>query len=173
MYSRSPLFIFILLISTVGIGCTQEAWTDRSRALPDELREVPEAIFIRHTPNPNYPEQTQDEDKDNGQYVWKHSTSIISMDQDLKVVKAGSFIWYDETGWKRNVEYDRRDVINRFGCPKGLLKKGERYTFEKNYRWGNHLYGGDALWYVIAKDKDGKLYKGMALIETESTLQSN
>ena len=50
----------------------------------------------------------------------------------------------------------------------GVLKKGKTYTFEQNFRFDNQLYGGDALWYVIAEDPNGKRYKGMAIIETES-----
>lgn len=88
--------------------------------------------------------------------------------KDLTVIKAGSFIWYDESGWKENVMYNKKDFSKQFECPKGKIKAGECYTFEKNYRWGSNLYGGDALWYVLAKDEDGNIYKGMAILETES-----
>lgn len=148
----------------------QEAWTDRTRALPDELRQVPVGLYIMHNPNPNYPEPTIPEDHSDSKYVWKHQTSVISPDKDLQVIKAGSYIWYNTDGWKQNVQYTKKEFANRFQCAKGKLEKGKTYTFEKNYRYGNQLYGGDALWYVIAKDEAGNIYKGMALLETESEL---
>lgn len=166
-------FILMLsFISTIGTGCqAQEAWTDKTRILPDLLRQVPVALFIQHSPNPNYPEINDTGKNKKMAYVWKHATTVCSPMQTLEIIKAGSFIWYDETGWKENVVYSKKDFKKRFECKSGILKKDECYTFEKNYRWGSHLYGGDALWYVLAEDENGKLYKGMAIIETESELQ--
>ena len=162
------VFYFFLLA-----GCqtqAQEAWTDRTRVLPDLLRKVPVALYIQHTPNPNYPELNDTGDQKEQKYVWKHATTVCSPLKHLQVVKAGSFIWYDETGWKENVQYSRKEFQKRFECPKGKIAAGACFTFEKNYRWGSQLYGGDALWYVLAKDEDGQLYKGIGLIETESEL---
>ena len=159
----TALFILIHFSAT-----SQETWSNKSRVLPDQLREVPVALIIYHSPNPNYPSLNRT--TNDSQYVWKHATSIWSPDKNLQVVSAGSFIWYSEQGWQRNVELNKKEFAKRFNCTKGIIKKGEVYTFEKNYRFGNDLYGGDALWYIIAKDEDGKLYKGMAIIETESTL---
>lgn len=164
----------IFLIATLIFGVqswSQEAvWSNKSRVLPDALRKVPEAITIKHNPNPNYPEKTTEADKSDYQYVWRHATSITALEQDLTVKYAGSYIWYNEEGWKKNVFYDKKKFAKRFNCPKGVLKKGITYTFEKNYRWGNQTYGGDALWYVIAEDEEGNLYKGMSILETESEI---
>ena len=165
---KSICMLSILFLSICA--CSQDAWTDKTRALPDDLRKVPVALYIMHGPNPNFPELNTTGERPESKYVWKHSTSAISPNQDLQVLKAGSFIWYNEEGWKRNVELNRKQFAERFSCPKGLLKKGIQYTFEKNYRWGSNLYGGDALWYILAEDEDGNLVKGMALLETESEL---
>ena len=154
-------------------SCAQEAWTDKTRALPDDLRKVPVALYIMHGPNPNYPELNTAGGNEDSKYVWKHSTTLISPTKDLEVIKAGSFIWYNEEGWKRNVELNKKQFVKRFNCPKGRIQKGIEYTFEENYRWGSNLYGGDALWYVIAKDEEGNIFKGMALLETESELLNN
>lgn len=151
---------------------SQESWSDKTRVLPDELRKVPVALYIMHSPNPNYPEHTKPEDKSKHLYVWKHQTSVISPDQDLEVIKAGSYIWYNAEGWKQNVQYNKKEFAKRFNCPKAQLIKGQTFTFEKNYRWGSNLYGGDALWYVIAKDNNGNIYKGMALLETEGVMKN-
>ncbi|MEM9327788.1 MAG: hypothetical protein AAGA85_19115 [Bacteroidota bacterium] len=162
--------LFFLMVG-VGAWCQESAWTDKTRVLPDVLRKVPEALFIQHTPNPNYPEPSTPEDKTEYKYVWRHATSMRSPEKDLTVKFAGSYIWYNEEGWKKNVYYTRRDFAKKFQCPKGRMEKGVTYTFEKNYRWGNVPYGGDALWYVIAEDEEGNLYKGMSILETESEIQ--
>ncbi len=161
------LFLFILLSVT---GYTQDVWTNKSRALPDDLRKVPVAIYLMHSPNPNFPELNTTGTHKEHKYVWKHATSVISPNEDLEVIKAGSFIWYSPEGWIRNTEYSRKQFADRFDCPKGVLKKGVEYRFKENYRWGSNLYGGDALWNIIAKDNDGNIFKGMALLETEAEL---
>ena len=149
----------------------QETWSDKTRILPDALRKIPVAILITHSPNPIYPEKT-DEKNAPAKYVWKHSTTILSPHRDLTIIEAGSFIWYDTTGWKKNMQYTKETFAKTFDCQNGLLQAGKTYIFKENYRWGNQLYGGDALWYVIAADEEGIRYKGIALIETESTLQN-
>ena len=148
----------------------QDAWPDKTRVLPEALRKIPVAIYIQHGPNPNYPEINDTGKYPEHKYVWKHETTVCSPMKELTVIKAGSFIWYSEAGWVENVQYDKKDFKKKFECPGGKLIPGECYTFKENYRWGSNLYGGDALWYVLAKDKDGNIYKGIGLIETESEL---
>ncbi|MEM1324721.1 MAG: hypothetical protein AAGI23_02145 [Bacteroidota bacterium] len=167
---RQFLFLFLILTSCQAYS-QDEAWTDKTRVLPDALRKVPEAIFIRHTPNPNYPEPTTPEDDTKYAYVWRHATSMTSPDLELTVKFAGSYIWYSEAGWQKNVYYNKKQFAKKFNCPKGILEKGVTYTFEKNYRWGDQPYGGDALWYVIAEDQDGNLYRGISILETEAEIQ--
>ena len=162
----------VLLLFAPLFCSAQDAWTDKTRVLPDKLREVPESILIRHSPNPNYPEENDETSESKALYVWKHSTSVSALDMDLEVVEAGSFIWFSENGWYPNVQLSKKEFSKKFDCPKGQLRKGEIYVFERNYRYGDQLYGGDALWYVIAKDSDGKLYKGFSILETESQLKT-
>ncbi len=156
---------FLILISLSSFIKGQSAWTNQNRLLPDKLREIPVGIFISHDPNPCYPV------KIDSLYYWKHSTKVISTEQDLEVVACGSFIWYDKSGWHANMNYSKEEFANAFNCPNGILKSGQTYTYAKNWRVGKQVYDGDALWYVLAKDKNGKLFKGSALVETEKTLQ--
>lgn len=160
-------FIFTFSITLQA----QEVWSDRARVLPNILRKVPVGVMVTHTPNPTYPEKTSDKNPP-AKYVWKHSTTVFSPEKDLSIVEAGSFIWYDNSGWKKNMQFNRRTFTNKFNCPNGLMLAGKAYIFEENYRWGDQLYGGDALWYVLAEDEDGELFKGIGIIETESTLQN-
>jgi hypothetical protein len=149
----------------------QKGWTDHTRILPDTLRKVPVAITIFHNPNPNFPILNDTKGEFEGKYVWKHSTFVRAEMEDLEIISAGSFIWFSEKGWFTNVQYDKQTFADRFNCKDGILKKGKTYIFKKNYRFGDNLYGGDALWYVLAKNKNGKIFKGIGLIETESELK--
>lgn len=163
------LFLFLMQVLFIcTTSYSQKGWTDQTRVFPDTLRKVPVGITIYHSPNPNYPELNEDRSK--GDYVWKHSTYVRAEKEDLEVIAAGSFIWYSTEGWFTNVQYSKEEFADRFDCKDGLLKKGKLYCFQKNYRYGNKLYGGDALWFVLAKDKNGVIYKGIGLIETESEL---
>lgn len=159
--------LILFLLSTITVLFAQSDWTNKNRLLPDKLREVPVAINVWHDPNPCYPV------KEGDTYFWKHSTYVQATAQTLTVVACGSFIWYDATGWHANMDYSAKDFEEAFECPGGILQKGKTYTYKKNWRFGKQAYGGDALWYVIAKDANGKLYKGTALIETESKELSN
>ncbi|PJJ48069.1 hypothetical protein [Hymenobacter chitinivorans] len=144
-------------------------WTDHRRALPDPLRRVPVGLQLWHTPNPNYPEPDPAQP---GHFLWKHSTMVRNdTGQELEIVACGSFIWYSEAGWQANLTETPAEFAELFNCPRGRLKPGATYTFAKNYRYASSarsLYGGDALWYILAKDASGKLYKGLGLIETEA-----
>jgi hypothetical protein len=98
------LLILFLISSQVLLSNAQEVWTDKNRILPDILRQVPVALYIQHSPNPNYPEINNTGQNKNMNYVWKHATTVCAPTLELEIIKAGSFIWYDESGWKENVK---------------------------------------------------------------------
>ena len=144
------------------------AWTDRTRALPDELRRLPVGLTLRHSLGVVHPEA---DPATPGGFVWKHQTTVRAEDADLEIVVCGSYIWYSAEGWQRNLRETPAEFAELFNCPGGHLKKGVTYTFVRNYRYAasaKQLYGGDALWFVIARDAQGRLYKGYGLIETEA-----
>ena len=167
---KKLIILFTILIFASPLFAQKGGWTDHTRILPDTLRKVPVAITIYHSPNPNYPVLNDTKGEFEGKYVWKHSTFVRSETEDLEVISMGSFIWFSEKGWLTNVQYDKTDFAEKLNCKDGILRKGKTYIFKKNYRFGDGLYGGDALWYVLAKDKNGKIYKGIGLIETEGEL---
>ncbi len=127
------LCVFMCVFFFNALSQESSVWTNKKRVLPDALRKLPVAINIYHTPNPNYPELAHDSDRTKYKYVWRHATSMISTVNELKVIKAGSFIWYNNDGWKENVKYNRKDFEKKFNCKKGILMKDEKYTFIKNY----------------------------------------
>ena len=148
------------------------AWTDHSRLLPDELRRLPGGLALWHSPAVAYPEANPAVP---GGHVWKHRTSVRAETAGLQVVACGSYIWYSAAGWQTNLRQTPAEFAKLFNCPGGKLKKGVTYAFARNYRYaapGQRLYGGDALWFILAKDAQGRLYKGYALIETEADVQA-
>ncbi len=147
----------------------QETWTDRSRIYPDRLRNIPTGLLLYHSPNPNYPEVNTE--KEGAAYKWVHSTCVIAQIDDLQVVEAGSFIWTQQSGWIPNMKFGPGEVARRFGNSEEVLQKETTYCFDGNTRYSNQLFGGDALWYVLARDSSGNLYKGVGIIETESEIQ--
>lgn len=162
---RYSLLLFALLSAALTaqpfVARAQSGWTDKTRLMPDKLRGLPVGLTLSHTNNPCVPVKTD------SLYLWKHSTMVRAEVADLEFVEVGSFIWYDASGWHPNLKENAQDFAENFGCTDGKLPKDKTFTFVKNWRYGKQLYGGDALWYIIARDKTGKLYKGYGLIETE------
>lgn len=143
-------------------------WSDRRRVLPDKLRQVPEGLTLWHSPNPSYPAPNPERP---GQFVWRHGTAVRAEVSDLQVLECGSFVWYSEAGWQANRLLSPAEFAAAFNCPGGRLRRGRRYTFADNNRYAPNaaqLYGGDALWYVLATDAAGKVYRGLGLLETEA-----
>ncbi len=167
---KAKLVILFFVLNTANLRA-QETWTDQYRVLPDELRGLQTSMFITHSPNPVYPELNMDTLSYPGKYIWKHSTSVVTKIPNLTVVKAGSFIWLAKKGWFRNIEMDQEDFSKYFDCKDGKLQPSLIYTFLENYRHGDELYAGDAIWYVLAKDENGILSKGVSIVETEQELK--
>jgi hypothetical protein len=164
-------FLILFLLVSTGIAA-QGVWTDHSRLLPDRLRNIPEGIIIVHDPTPVYPESNKDTIDYPGKYIWKHQTTVSSRFGDLTVIEAGSYVWWGDRGWATNIKLSPADFSRFFNCPGAILKKGRSFTFLKNWRHGDVIYAGDALWFVLARDKNGKIYKGIAIVETEGTLKT-
>lgn len=134
-----------------------------NRLLPEKLRGIDYGIQGSHFPNPTYAML------ENGMYVWKHDTSVKATAEDLQIFEYGSYVYTDK-GWYLRVTYDSKMFAETYKCKGGILKKGVTYTDPTSWRKSDKLFGGDAMWFYIAKNKAGKLFKGTALIETEAKL---
>ncbi len=133
-----------------------------NRLFPYKLRDLPNEIVAAHYPNPCYATY------EDSMYIWKHNITIQTK-EDLQIVEFGSFI-YTEKGWYLRVSMNANDFEENYNCKGGLLKKGVTYTDNSSWRRDNNLRGGDAMWFFIAKDKNGKHVKGTAPIETEGKM---
>ena len=137
--------------------------SEPNRLLPEKLRNINYGIVGSHFPNPTYATF------EDGMFVWKHNTSVISQSEDLTIVEYGSYVYTDK-GWYLRVTYDNKMFEKTYNCKSGILKKGKTYTDLASWRRSEALISGDAMWFYIAKDKAGKLFKGTAVIETEAKL---
>jgi polyisoprenoid-binding protein YceI len=137
--------------------------TEPNRLLPKKLRGLPVGLIGGHDPNPTLAVF------EDSMYIWKHNTSITSVAGDLKLIEYGSFVWTDE-GWYLRITMTPQEFAQTYNCPNAELKAGVTYTDPASWRREEVLSGGDAMWYYIAEDKNGKRYKGTALIETEAQL---
>ena len=162
--------IVVLILLGFQFNYGQEAWTSKNRILPDKLRGIATALILTHSPNPNYPELNPNKGP---KYIWDHTTCIQPMLSNLEIVEVGSFIWTESQGWIQNMNLDARAFKKRFKTKQKLLLQNESYCYEKNIRYGNQLFAGDSLWYVLAKDEQGQLFKGIGIIETEGELLKN
>ncbi|MDX2174591.1 MAG: YceI family protein [Bacteroidota bacterium] len=132
------------------------------RLLPRKLRNIPFGIVAGHFPNPCYAEL------ENSKYVWKHNTTIVA-NKDLQIIEYGSFL-YTVNGWYLRVTYSTKDFDEHYGTVNGQLKSGVTYCDPESWRMSDSLFAGDAMWYYIAKDLNGNLFKGIAPIETEGLM---
>jgi polyisoprenoid-binding protein YceI len=155
-----------LLVKKDSASSTDADFTAGTRAanrlFPDKLRNLPNEITAAHYPNPCFATY------EDSMYIWKHNTTILAK-EDLQIVEYGSFVYTDK-GWYLRVTMTAADFEEHYNCKAGLLKKGITYTDNASWRRDKQLRGGDAMWYYIAKDKNGRLVKGMAPIETEGQL---
>ncbi len=168
---RWYFLLLLLLPPAAGAAQTAPVWPDPTRVLPDKLRRVPVGLTLTHAPNPVYPAP---DSAHPGGYRWHHTTTVCSTVGALTVVECGSFIWYSAAGWQANLLYSPAEFAVLFACPAGQLRAGQAYTFPTNDRTtasARGLFGGDALWYILARDAQGRLYKGTGLIETEATVR--
>jgi polyisoprenoid-binding protein YceI len=166
LYKLALAAIIITIISCNKESSSNMAMKDidttineTGRLLPKKLRYIPFAITAAHYPNPCYAEF------ENGKYVWKHNTTVTA-NKNLNIVEYGSFV-YSSKGWYLRVVYTPKDFDEHYGTKNGELKNGVVYSDPSSWRMSDSLFAGDAMWYYIAKDNAGNLFKGVAPIETE------
>lgn len=129
-------------------------------SLPEKLRGLPVGLLVQHHPNPCFAvREGQD-------YVWRHDTTVQSLVGDLTLTEYGAYL-YTEGGWRLRVAL-KPDLFARvYRCPGARLRRGRVYADPDNARRDARPTSGDAMWYFLARDGKGRLYKGTALIETE------
>ncbi|MEM7035745.1 MAG: hypothetical protein AAF570_02125, partial [Bacteroidota bacterium] len=153
------VFLLQLILLTATILPAQSS---DELPLPPEIADIPEAITLQHAPT--IVPQTRSIERGQAVYSWRHNTSLQSA-APLQILEGGAFLRQGEQ-WVRRVQFSAKEIARLFECPNGKMAAGERYTFEKNWRHDTRLYGGDALWYVIAETADGKRVRGTGIVQT-------
>ncbi len=149
----------VALVAFALVGAQIEP-REGDRLLPRKLRGLPVGILVLHHPNPVHPV------REGGKVVWRHDTTVQSLVGDLRLVEFGAYV-YTDAGWRLRTTMPPADFARAYRCPKAKLRKGVVYRNPDNARWGDRATAGDALWFFLAKDARGRLYKGTGLVETE------
>jgi hypothetical protein len=130
--------------------------------LPERLQGLARVLVVNHFPNPVHP--SLDPDKP-GLYFWKHTTSVLSDSLPVRVTEFGAFLFYNAQ-WNLRAAFKPRQLNQWFGTRRALLKAGQPYTFENNWRTDTELRAGWALWYFIGNLPDGRQVCGYEMLDT-------
>lgn len=160
--NRYPLLICLLFFT--GFSQAQVNYgTPTGEPLPEKIRELRKAIDVIHFPKVNDPV------KIGSRYYWKHMTSILCKESEIKIIEYGAYIFYNNR-WNLRRTYDLDELDKTFETNKQRMNQAEPYTWAKNYRIDNSLFGGWALWYFIGKTTSGETVCGYETIHTTDNL---
>ena len=157
----------LLTIVLLGSAWCLNAQSPVEASLPLKLDTLAKGIVVNHFPSPVH--AVMEMDKNDTIYIWKHNTSIMAVGSDIEVTACGAYIFYNNQ-WNLRAEYSQKDFAKFFNCPKGMLRKGQPYTFVENWRHDSRLYGGWALWYFEGTNQAGQQVGGYAYLETTGQL---
>ncbi len=156
--------IAIIISGTVGLNAQVNYGTpSEDEPLPEKLQGLRRAIEVAHFPKKNDPVNIE------GTYYWKHATSILSKESEIKVIEYGAYIYYNDQ-WNLRRTYPNKDLDKTFGTKKQKMLQAHPYTWTENWRVGDALFGGWALWYFIGTTPDGETVCGYETIDTTSNV---
>lgn len=138
------------------------AQTALDAPLPERFDGLKEIILVDNFPNPVKATTYQEEP---GRFFWKHTTTLLSTNENITIEEGGAFLFYNKQ-WNLRVAYKPKQFSKLFNIPKNRMKKGEPYTFVENWRVGSELFGGWAMWYVIGTTDSGERVFGVGRLDT-------
>lgn len=157
--------IFVLLLA--GTVYSQTSYpSPPSDLIPEKLKNIPQSIKAYNFPKENDPIKINDN------YYWKHTTSLVSTTSDISIIEYGAYLYYNNK-WNLRKIYPLKSFDKNFKTKEELLKLGQPYVWNSNWRVGKELFGGWALWYFIGIDEDGTKVCGYATINTTDNLLKN
>ena len=145
-----------------SLCCFSQYGDPTGKPLPERLADLENTLVVNHFPLVVHPFQDQ---KDTTVYHWKHSTSVLSLEDDIIITEFGAYIFYNGK-WNERVVYGPKDMDKIFKTKKARLMKGQPYTFKDNWRTGSNVFGGWAMWYFIGIDSKGNKVAGWGVLET-------
>lgn len=157
------LLNFVLVLSALTMSGQVNYETPPEGLIPEKLQGIPVAIEVMHFPKVNDPIKIKDS------YYWKHATAVLSNQSEAKVVEYGAYLYYNDR-WNLRKSYPLKELGKTFGIKNEQLLQGQPYIWTDNWRVGDSLFGGWALWYFIAETPAGEKICGYATIHTTDKL---
>ena len=156
---------FFLLLASFQIGLAQTNYgtPNNETLLPEKIKDLKVAIEVAHFPKENDPV------KIDNTYYWKHATAILCKESEIKIIEYGAYLFYNKK-WNLRKSYPLKDLDKTFGTKKQIMLQGQPYVWQNNWRIGNKLFGGWAMWYFIGKTEKGETICGYETINTTSNL---
>ena len=154
----------ILLLGTFSTLTAQADYgTPPTDLIPEKLKDLRRAIEVIHFP------KTNDPIKIDNTYYWKHMTSVLCKESEIEVIEYGAYIYYNNQ-WNLRRSYPLNELDETFGTKDQKMSQAQPYTWPKNYRIGESLFGGWALWYFIGKTSTGETVCGYETIHTTANV---
>lgn len=157
------LITFIIICVTFNLNSQVNYGTPPENSIPEKLKGIEVAIDVMHFPKENDPVRIDDT------YYWKHATGILCKESEITITEFGAYLYYNNR-WNLRKSYELKDLDKNFGTKRQVILQGQPYVWTENWRIGNQLFGGWALWYFIGKTSKGKTVCGYATINTTTNL---
>jgi hypothetical protein len=154
---------FILFLVLYQLNGQANYGIPPQNSLPEKLKDLTVALEVMHFPKENDPIKIGET------YYWKHATAILCKTSDIKIIEFGAYLYCNDT-WNLRRSYDLKDLNKNFGTKRQIMLQAQPYVWANNWRVGNQLYGGWALWYFIGQTPTGKTVCGYATINTTTNL---
>jgi hypothetical protein len=134
--------------------------------MPEKLKDIPTGLEVKHTPNVMY--ANIEIEKNDTMYYWYYITSVNALNEDLEITEFGAYLWvlnHWEFGTITGKPFTKKDFADWYECKDGLIKKGKSYTDKHNWSRNMALQQSKTMWYYIAKNSKGELFKGTAMVD--------
>ncbi len=119
---------FTILLTSLLYYQLAMAQNPETDTLPSKFDGLEQLIQVQHFPNPVY---VSIEENEEGLFFWKHTTSLLSIKENIKVLEGGAFIYYNNQ-WYLRVAMGAKEFCKLYDIKNRIMKAGQPYTFKDN-----------------------------------------
>ncbi|MCR9173555.1 MAG: hypothetical protein NXI10_13725 [bacterium] len=148
------------------LACSSEVEMKVPTDWPDKVSSLKEGLKVVHSTDTVYASMNRKDPDFRGKFQLQFSTSVSSLDGDVKIKEFGGYIWEDGT-WKAVSIYGRpfnsREFDKWYGGENGWIRKGKTYTDPDNWLMKGDRLTNDtirSLFYFIGTNEDGEKVVG-------------